>query len=84
MHYYSKVTSSLALHARYIDNGLGRSRKDNKHVYCTVKSRVVDPDPDPVGYGMFCPDPDPELLFRIRNYYSGSGSDPGEEEGRKF
>ena len=30
------------------------------------KSRVADPDP--VGSGMFCPDPDsdPELSFRIR------------------
>ena len=27
----------------------------------TVMYRVADPDPDPVGSGMFCPDPDPTL-----------------------
>ena len=27
---------------------------------------------------------DPECFARIRNYHSGSGSDPGEEEGRKI
>ena len=32
-------------------------RKNVNIIYNNI--RVADPDPDPVGSGMFCPDPDP-------------------------
>ena len=37
---------------------------DSAKLSSSVKYRVEDPDP--VESGMFCPDPDPELSFRIR------------------